>query len=310
MSAVLEEKQDTAPHVLFMPVMSGHEVVWVCVSGMKPHEYTWYQCCPLSWGIQTDTQPPLKPWPAGRKRQSRSYLGLSRKLVYSGSNEDWWHMEFCCQYNQWSSPLLTHNSLPSAWACDAVLKWVVRFVTVLLFLVPHTWGFSFLENKDLCVCIMFGHFLWAWRPMESDQVCWVRSEVIWILNDDSCRGTCMLPPVSYCHVLHACEPRPISELCWYTSFSVLWRGTVLNRCKQKKSDHVHDQLDHREWQLCLFKLVHPEIFLAGCWLVVPYVHMLMHMHQGLNMTFHYSRGVNVIFMHNKLPEVCFATPVS
>lgn len=118
MSAILEEKQDTAPHVLFMPVMSGREVVWVCVSSMKPHEYTLYQCCPLSWGIQTDIQPPLKPWPAGRKRQSRSYLGLSRKPVYSGSNEDWWHMEFCCQYNQWSSPLLTHNSLPSVWACE------------------------------------------------------------------------------------------------------------------------------------------------------------------------------------------------
>lgn len=66
-------------------------------------------------------------------------------------------------------------------------------------------------------------------------------------------------------------------------------------------------MDHREWQLCLFKLVHPEIFLAGCWLVVPYVHMLMHMRQGLNMTFRYSRDVNVIFMHNKLPKVCFAT---
>lgn len=95
-----------------------HVRPWGCVSSMKPHEHTLYQYCPLSWGIRTDIQPPLKPWPAGRKRQSRSYLSLSRKPVYSGSNEDWWHIEFCCQYNQWSSPLLTHNSLPSVWACE------------------------------------------------------------------------------------------------------------------------------------------------------------------------------------------------
>lgn len=87
-------------------VCEQHETTWVhIVSALSPvlRDPNWYPAA-------------SKPWPAGRKRQSRSYLGLPRKPVYSGSNEDWWHAEFRCQYNRWSSPLLTHDSPPSAWA--------------------------------------------------------------------------------------------------------------------------------------------------------------------------------------------------
>lgn len=46
----------------------------------------------------------------------------------------------------------------------------------------------------------------------------VDSVVVWAnsfldFNDDACWGTCMLPSVSYYHVLHVCDPCAISKPC-------------------------------------------------------------------------------------------------
>lgn len=98
-----------------------HVRPWGCVSVCEQHETTWVHIVSVPSSVLRDPKwyPAAFEAVACRSEETVKVLsGLSRKPVYSGSNEDWWHMEFCCQYNQWSSPLLTHNSLPSVWACE------------------------------------------------------------------------------------------------------------------------------------------------------------------------------------------------
>lgn len=123
----------------------------------------------------------------------------------------------------------------------AILKWVVTFVTVLLFPVPRTWAFYFLENKELCTVIFSECEASPWSStlcsMKSDQVCWVRSEVtdtmvkfniaimtwavllcepaaFWILNDGSMYVTInQLLPCSPCEPCAISVPCPHVQLC-------------------------------------------------------------------------------------------------
>lgn len=265
-----------------------------CVSSMKPHDYTLYQCCPLSWGIRTDIQPPLKPWPAGRKKQSRSYLGLSRKPVYSGSNEDWWHTAFCCQYNQWSSPLLTHNSLPSVWACE---QWDLSQFCSFQFHVRE--DFTFWKIK---ICV---RSINVWPFSLNAKTDEIRSGLLgqirgyldskqWLLSGDTHATISQLLPCSTC----------VWTLCCLRALSAC--ATADTPCSLFFEEELYWTGAHRK-SLTVY-MTNWIAVSDGCVylnsrtrLVVPYVHMLMHMHQGLNMTLHYSRDVNLIFMH----KVCF-----
>ena len=67
-------------------------------------------------------------------------------------------------------------------------------------------------------------------------------------------------------------------------------------------------LNQYEWQSCLFALMHPEIFLAGCRLVVPYVHTLMHMYERQNATPRFSTDIYAFACTFKHVYRCFCRP--
>lgn len=263
MSAVLEEKQDTAPHVLFTPVMSGRGgCVGACVSSMKPHEYTLYRRCPPSWGIPTDIQPPSK-WrgpQVGRDSQGLIWV---------------------CPGNRSTPAVMRIDDTRSSAASIIDGLHLCRPTTVR----PQLGPASGLEvSCEICHGPALSSSAYVTIQLFRKMGTWARSINVWPFSlnakNDEIRSGLPGQVRGYLHskwhvcyhqsvaaVFHMCvnPVLPLSSVrCWYALFSVLRRGTVLNWCKQKKKSLAayHDPPDRREWRLRLFKLVHPEIFLA------------------------------------------------